>query len=482
MKSRLLERESKISSIAIIALAALCLLPFLRLAFYAHSYLDDFCFPAAVHQQGIWSFTISTYFTWSGRFAACFITALHPLAWGGLKDVKPFVFGFILAFTSSVLFACNALLSGCRVPLHTRVAAGSIVLALLLLMLPSPTEAFYWLTSGLCYMGGVISCYLLFGTIAALQVERRPALRRAWWGLAALLAFMAPGFSEMICCFVLALFLVLLPQIWCRQLTRGSLILLGLAVLGSALSTLAPGNFIRQGSHSFPLIESITGSSIALAYSLISWLGNGFIIVITLLLLPIMQRLVRLPGLPLIKLTQRPWLWPIGIITGLLLCYVLTYLVRGSPPPSRARNMLFCFFIIGWFMSIVGLLAYRLRIGLEVLPHLPIYGRVVLISLMLLLITSDHNFKLKRDQVGTPTNSVAQAYRDWFSGDASKYDREEEARYKLIQCTKDEFVEIPKLSVQPVTLVWWDISTNSTLWGNRAYAAFFKKKGIVVKP
>jgi hypothetical protein len=104
------------------------------------------------------------------------------------------------------------------------------------------------------------------------------------------------------------------------------------------------------------------------------------------------------------------------------------------------------------------LLAHRLRLGKPPLPSLPLSGRAVLSGLFLLLLVTDHNFKLWRKQVGTPTNSVAQAYYDWLSGDAAQYDREEEARYALIQRTSAEEVAIPALSRQPVTLFWWDIS------------------------
>ncbi len=473
------DSASSRGALALIMLASICLLPFLRLAFCTHPYLDDFVLPSMLRQHGVWSHTTTVYLTWGGRFSDSLITALHPLAWGELRHVKPFVFAFIGAFTTSVVFAGNAILSGTGVRWATRLATGSAVLALFLLMLPSPTEAFYWLISALFYMGGGVCCFVLLGVIALLQ--QRP--RATWlWAAAGLLSFFAPGFTEMISCGVLALLLVLVTQLLRGQLTRREQLVLLMAVLGAAAATVAPGNFVRQASaHPLPVMQSVVQAMASLAYTVLSWLSNGIILLISLLIAPALQRLVREPLLPLARLTKRTWLWPTWVLSTLFLCYLFSHLAVGGPPPSRARNLLFAFFLVGWFMSLAGILANRNRHHRPLSP-LPSYGRAVLLGVLALLMVTDHNFKLHRSQIGTPSNSVAQAYHDWLSGDAARYDREEEARYALIRSTTADTVEVAPLSLQPVTLVWWDISTNGTLWGNRAYAAYFHKKVIVVRP
>jgi MFS family permease len=371
------------------------------------------------------------------------------------------------------------------VPARVRLAAGSLFLLPFLLLLPSPTEAFYWATSALAYTLATACCLVLLGAVARLATEEKPGLRAVWWAVAVLAAVLAPGFSEIIGCFVLALALVLAPAVWQRRLTGGRLALLLLAVGAAAVATLAPGNFVRQAAalprHLSPA-RSVLVAVAALAYSLYGWLSSGFLILLTLLVLPVLQQLAGLAQLPLVRLTKRVWVWPLGLLLGLLLCYVFSYVAVGGPPPSRTRNVLLAFFLVGWFLSWVGVLAHRQRRGLASLPVLPAYGRAGLLGLLGLLIGSDHNRQLKREAVGTPTNSVAQAYRDWLSGDAARYDREEEARYQLIRSTPAAAVAIPPLSVRPETLFWWDISANSTLWGNRAYAAFFNKQDIWTAP
>lgn len=80
------------------------------------------------------------------------------------------------------------------------------------------------------------------------------------------------------------------------------------------------------------------------------------------------------------------------------------------------------------------------------------------------------------------SNTVVQAYRDWLSGDAARYDTAQRARYATLQATSAPSVGLPPLLVQPTTLFYSDISTNSTLWGNQAYALFFGKKAVWVQP
>lgn len=467
----------------ILVFAGLCLLPFLCLTLYAHSFLDDFLLPQLMRERGLWTQLRDIYFSYSGKYSAHLSMGLHPLAWGGVEAVKPFVLGFLVFFAGCFLFAGHALLQGGALPWPTRFASGSLVLALFLLLLGSPSEAFYWVTSALMYMGGAACSLLLLGVVAHLQRPHALLKQRIWWSTAFVLAFVMPGFSEVISCFVLALGIVLLPAIRRREVNRKWLLLLGIAVVGAAIATLAPGNFLRQqekGVEHLSLVRTLGMASVALVYTVLNWAGNGLLLLLTLLVLPALQRFVQVPTLPLTMLVKRPWRWPLWLLLGLFICYIFGFLAIDSPMPSRARNLMLVFFVSSWFMSVLGYLAYRQQTSQPPLPSVPGYARTVLVALVLLLSTSDHNTKLLHDHIGTPTNSVLQAYRDWLSGDASQYDREEEARYTLLR-QGGSSVELPPLSVKPSTIFWWDISSNPTLWGNQAYATFFKKKAVWVK-
>jgi hypothetical protein len=479
-----LASKSPKGAFALLVFAGLCLLPFCCLAFYAHSFLDDFVLPRLMQERGWWTQLRDIYFSFSGKYSAHLSMALHPLAWGGLDAVKPFVFGFLVFLTGCFLFAGNALVQGASMPWPTRYATGGLALTVFLLLLGSPNEAFYWVTSALMYMGGAACCLMLLGVVAHLHLPKPPTTRRLWWLSALVLAFLAPGFSEVVSCFVLALGIVLLPAIKRREVRSEWLMLLGVAVLGSAIATLAPGNFLRQQEKSIEhlsLLRTLVMAGGTMAYTLVSWLGNGLLVLLTLLVLPTMQQFVRVRSMPLTLLVRYPWRWPLWLVLGLFICSIFSLLAIASPMPSRARNLMLVFFVLSWFMSVFGYLASRQQKGQAPLPSLPPYGQAVLAALVLLFSTSDHNIRLQHEQIGTPSNSVMQAYRDWLSGDASQYDQEEEARYALLRANTSTSVELPPLSVKPATIFWWDISANPTLWGNQAYAQYFKKKAVWVK-
>ena len=108
--------------------------------------------------------------------------------------------------------------------------------------------------------------------------------------------------------------------------------------------------------------------------------------------------------------------------------------------------------------------------------------RAGLLGWLLLTFLTDHNARLTHAGLGQQPNTVVQAYRDWLSGDAARYDAAQRARYATLRATTAPSVGLLPLPVQPTTLFYYDISANSTLWGNQAYARFFGKKAVWVQP
>jgi hypothetical protein len=56
------------------------------------------------------------------------------------------------------------------------------------------------------------------------------------------------------------------------------------------------------------MVRSVLSTLVFAAYCLVNWLGNGILVVVTLLLVPAFARLARLPTLPLHRLAQHPLL------------------------------------------------------------------------------------------------------------------------------------------------------------------------------
>ena len=112
------------------------------------------------------------------------------------------------------------------------------------------------------------------------------------------------------------------------------------------------------------------------------------------------------------------------------------------------------------------------------LPHVP---QLVLLLLLVTTLLSDGNGRLRGDAIGRGYNTVGQAYRDWLSGDARRFDEAERRRYALLRATTADSVAVPPLPVMPATLFYFDIGPSAGLWGNLYLAHYFGKKAVWVQ-
>ncbi|MBJ6144053.1 hypothetical protein JAO77_11680 [Hymenobacter sp. BT559] len=70
---------------------------------------------------------------------------------------------------------------------------------------------------------------------------------------------------------------------------------------------------------------------------------------------------------------------------------------------------------------------------------------------------------------------MVQAYRDWLSGSAARYDQQQRARVALVRAAAPSIVplRLDPLREQPRTIFYYDISADERLWGNVAYSQFY---------
>lgn len=467
---------------ALTLFAGFCLLPFIWLARYCHPYLDDFQIPQHIDKQGIYHHVVDTYLEHSGRFSSSLMTALlHPFRWGfDLNAYKWAVVVVVVSLGLSVYVAAHALLADRQLPARYRWAAGSVVLCLVLLWLPSPTEAFYWLVSAQDYIGACIMGFLLLALISRLPANPHPLRRRALWGLTGILCFFTPAFSEMTACIALILALLLVPHWYRARVARGWWWLLGLAALGGALTLVAPGNFVRMNKSaetaSIQPLHALFSTTVAVAYTLVNWIGTGILVPVTVLLLPVFQRLAQRRAAPALqRLTQYPLVWPLWLLGSLYATFALTYLSIDRSPPERCRNVLYIFFIVSWLLSVYGWIAWRVR---HEKPAFQVAGPVqaLLAGLIVVSLWSDHDPTLNRINQNRGLNAVFAAYRDLFSGRAAQYDREQRARYHRLTAPGPPDLVLPALTVQLESIHFEEFSSNPHWWGNESFIATFDKR------
>jgi hypothetical protein len=264
-------------------------------------------------------------------------------------------------------------------------------------------------------------------------------------------AALFPGFSEFSACLSLVLaggLLMAFPKVrrvyWVVALT---------AVVGAGAMLAAPGNLgrLHQHTHEWHLVRDSGRAVAATVYTLVNWLAFPVFWLLVGLGLPLFGRLAAGAG-PVARLVSRPGLWPLLLLLGLTGCYVFSYLTLQQPPPLRARNLLYAYFLVAALLSIVGAVQLAQQRGWA-LPRLPPMILLVLLGLALL---SDGNGRLRGEAIGRSYSTVGQAYHDWLSGDARRFDAAERSRYDLLRTTVADSVTVPPLPVMPATLAYFD--------------------------
>lgn len=453
------------------------MLPFVVLAAYAHPFFDDYGTALEIKRTGLTYYFASLYQNWTGRYSFLLANMMHPLRFGGLRAYQCTTGGLVVGLVGSCYGLGWSLTTGTLLRRADRLALGSGLVVAMLALLPSPAEGFYWVVGGYNYLLPII---IGFGGLAAgcgyAATLGRP--HRQWLLLAGILgaAALFPGFSEFSACLSLLLagsLLIAFPK--ANSLYR---VVAAVAVVGAIVMLAAPGNLgrLQQHPHEWHLFRAAGLALGATSYTLLNWLGFPAFWVLAGLGLPLWERLAIGTG-PVKLLTRRPLLWPFLMIAGLLGCYFFSYLTVQQPLPLRARNLLYAYFLVTGIFSLVGAVHLAQRRG-KTLPRVP---PVVLLILLVISLLSDGNGRLRGDAIGRGYNTVGQAYRDWLSGDARRFDAAERSRYELLRATTADSVAVPPLPVMPATLFYFDIGLSAGLWGNLHLAHYFGKEAVWVQ-
>lgn len=475
--ARLLEYSHKKDPLtrAFLWLVALVgVLPFGALLAYAHPALDDFAYANQLLASGFSSTQQQIYAGWSGRYASTlWLTLANPLSYhcptgqwmGGLA--------LLLLWWAALTALARELLRPAGSWAEAALA-GLLVLALSLAQLPSPAEGLYWLAGGYTYLVPAA------GTIGLLAILVRRQQQPSWLltALAILLILAVMGGNE-INAILLLTGLLVAPGRTARWP------LLATAALAIAVAWGAPGNFVRLHSmaHRPGLLAAVGQAGLAAGYCLLTWLGTGVLPLAALLVAGYLARhpAGTDPTSPLNRLTQRPWLLTIWLVGTLVMCFLLGYWVTGLVMPRRARNGVYALFVVGWLLTAW---AWGRWYWLRWPPPARWPGALcgAVAGWLALALLSDHNITLRADRRGASSSALVQAYRDWLSGDAARYDQQQRQRYAQLQAGRPatKRLRLDPLRTEPLTLFYADISLNEQLWGNVAYGTYFGGRTVYV--
>ncbi|GAA4392229.1 DUF6056 family protein [Hymenobacter koreensis] len=465
----------------------LCLLPFVALCWYAHPSADDFLTANEVRKYGHWGYIPFMYLNWTGRYTSTVLWGLlNPVSYGNTTEGYGLVCLLLILALPVVLYVLlQALLPG-QFRRFTLWVSSGVLTALFLVQMPSPAEGFYWITSTYNYLLPALLTLLALAALARRAAAATPAARRRWLVAAGVLAVLAIGGNETNA-LVLALGVGGFTALRSLQRRRIEWEYVGLSAaiaLACAAAFLAPGNFARldQSAHASSVLEAADKAALSAYRGLVNWLGNGVVLALTVLLLPVGFRLRNLPNLPLNQLAQNPLFITLLIPVSLILVQFLAWWATNQPMPARSRNVLYLFFLIGWFLNAYAWARYFWRNSTRGTLRLPGYAQAALIGWIVVVFALGHTRKMRGREPHDNLNNVLVAYQDWLNGAAARYDAQLTARYQVLKAKgwSSEHVVVEPLQDPPRTLLFGDITPDVNDWSNLAYAEFFGQKSIRV--
>lgn len=447
----------------IVAGILLTLLPFVALACYNHPMLDDILDAETVRNLGFWQSQKFFYFSHTGRYTTTVLLALtNPLCYGHWAGswwwvVLVFIIGTLLVLAKAI---------GAVLHLPTKAAwlMASIMLSLWLAYAPGQAEGLYWFTGAYTYITAawlLVAWLVAFVRYGEARAAEQPARLRL--GLLVVLTGAVAGTPEPLVLPFVLLLLLCTAISWYVGRGRIVTLLAVVAVAGSAVSFLAPGNYVRMSSmgESFGVIKTLIYSAAATAYLLFTWLSNPVLLAVSALLLPALYRIGQQEQLLVRMLAKVPAGLLAIVLSGLLMSASCpAYYASGTGLPLRARTMLYLLFMLGWFGILLTWCCRQARrrqpstilSGWLANPMPPLWT-----AILVLFFFADYNVQTRATMVGQGSNNVLRAYRQWLSGEASAYDAEQRSRYRALASGNPATVIAP-LQHRPDLLVSFDIA------------------------
>jgi hypothetical protein len=468
--------------------AMMCLLPFGVLSWYSHPALDDFAIGHHLQSRSMVHYVADVYCHSSGRYASSLCSVVlkffgaHPFSYKYLILVN------LVSFVLSLYIVAASLVRGMASANSLTWALGSLLTVAALVNYPWPAEGIFWLTGSIAYLYPVALTGLLTALLGYLYAEPTRPHRLLWAG-SILLGFLIPGFSEITALLLPLVYVGVWGALQAPAMRLGWWVVGGAILLGSLLTLASPAHFgqwhtLGQAHGLAHLAQGVVLATEATTYLAVNWLGNGLLPLLALLALPLVPQLARVASQRFLlhRLAQRPWLWPVLTVAGVWLVCVFCYMATGQGPALRVKNFLYLYFMMGGLLSAY---AYARRLESQYVALLvarPV--QTLLAGWAVVAVLSDYNIHLTHDNIGRGSTTLVQAYRDWLSGSAAAYDRQQQARYVKLRrgALPGGIVRLDPLQVLPPTLFYYDISRDEHLWGNQAYAQFFGVPAVYVAP
>lgn len=488
-----------VGAMGVAALVAV-LVPLVLISAYNHSYADDWHYGVWAHlaleQTGNVGVAIVTaleqvgkaWFDWQGTYSAIFLMAIEPSVFGEQCYViaAPLVMASLVAGT--LFFSHVVLVELMGADRGSWLGLSCLVVAVQLLLQPSPVEGIFWFNSAVYYTSYHAAALALLGCVLRVCDPRRTQRPVACMVASCVLAaFVAGGnfVTALVAAEVMvAILAVLIYQ--GRRCASDVLPAFALMVLGLALSLAAPGNEVRQQTQ-FPddglgVGQTVLQSSLAAFQYLQQW-SSVLVVILVVVSVPVAVRACE-------RAAARGWSfrWPVLVVAASIALFATsftpTFWAQGSVGPGRVQNCRFDLFVVlvvidvfwvcGWFAArrrAAGMGAPRGQVVSAASLAWAMALAVVVLGCVVGSMAADKD-------LGEELSSVS-AVRSLASGQAAAYDAQVWERLDYIESTDEQDLRVPYYTDVPHVLLMGDIRDNMDNYINYRLCQWYGKESIV---
>lgn len=470
-------RKRRLLVWTLMAAASVVLLPFLILSAFTHPQNDDFGFAVYSLAYGFVGANAEWYKVWTGRYFATAVMSVSPVVFWSLAAYKC-VPAVIMGLLSCGSFRLVSALSPPDTEGSTRWLLALSLVALFLVGMPNVVQGIYWMTGAVTYQLGVALLLFVVASVLLLpQVTRRSARWRRI-AAAAFLAACATGTSEVVAMYVVGSLVAVLAIAWMRtrRVDGAIVVVLGAAVVGTAVALASPGNFVRARLSDRDAAGALLSAFSAATSYAWKWLSTGPILPLAILLIPVFAKAARR--------ADRPPLHPaltVPVSAAVFFASFFPPLYAGgiqidgeiiiAPLETRTVNVMYGFFLLAFFWNVYSITAWTVarRPG-SVRLVIPI--RVALVAAAMVALVG-------------PSSNLRMAYGDVVSGAARRYDEAQMRRYRTLASCPWDVCGVPAIHDRPETLVFHENAVDLRLdsawyasYKDAGFAQFFGKRRI----
>lgn len=445
------------------------ILPFAVLFFFNHPSADDWGLSENTKIRGFLDTQQHYYKNWTGKYFSNALLSYNPLYFNSLFGYKMLTL-FLMILFIYVLYALISELTGKALNFKEKFLMTLSIMFLYLYAMPSLSQSFYWLTASVVYQFGILMIMLFLLIYAKITNPQDTSSVGLLTFLCVLLLIAIAGCSEMaMVTGVLMISLIVISKLITERKINGRLILFAITTsLSSYVLLSAPGNSVRGSQYpdSHKLMPSLITTFSTLTDYLISWIFLTPLIFITILIIPVLYKLIKNSEKKPVSIFVNPLYTSVVLLGVLFVLFFTPVWSLGRSPFNRTVNIIYFVFLIGWFYNITVMiysLSRKFKFNTGRIPKY-IYTAALIISVL---------FLLKK-------NNVKNAYTDLLRGSAVRYNNELNSRYDFLESTSSDSLTVQQLVNTPRTIFFTDITPDPTLEFNLMYAHYFNKRYISV--